>query len=196
MPYDLKYLSIFACGKSIFGFFNLQIYIFFDRQMNILDIIILICFIPALVQGLRKGFIAQVIAIISILAGVFLSFQFSTRVSGWMAQYIEGSEQVMKIVAFALILIAAIVALTALGKLLEGMLKIVMLGWLNKLLGVLFSFLKCGLIVGLVIMAFNSLNSTFHFVEEAELSKSVLYPPLKELAYTVFPYLKELVFWK
>jgi membrane protein required for colicin V production len=196
MPYDLKYLSIFACGKSIFGFFNLQIYIFFDRQMNILDIIILICFIPALVQGLRKGFIAQVIAIISILAGVFLSFQFSTRVSGWMAQYIEGSEQVMKIVAFALILIAAIAALTALGKLLEGMLKIVMLGWLNKLLGVLFSFLKCGLIVGLVIMAFNSLNSTFHFVEEAELSKSVLYPPLKELAYTVFPYLKELVFWK
>ena len=196
MPYDLKYLSIFACGKSIFGFFNLHIYIFFDRQMNILDIIILICFIPALVQGLRKGFIAQVIAIISILAGVFLSFQFSTRVSGWMAQYIEGSEQVMKIVAFALILIAAIAALTALGKLLEGMLKIVMLGWLNKLLGVLFSFLKCGLIVGLVIMAFNSLNSTFHFVEEAELSKSVLYPPLKELAYTVFPYLKELVFWK
>ena len=164
--------------------------------MNILDIIILICFIPALVQGLRKGFIAQVIAILSILAGVFLSFQFSTRVSGWMAQYIEGSEQVMKIVAFALILIAAIAALTALGKLLEGMLKIVMLGWLNKLLGVLFSFLKCGLIVGLVIMAFNSLNSTFHFVEEAELSKSVLYPPLKELAYTVFPYLKELVFWK
>ena len=102
----------------------------------------------------------------------------------------------MKIVAFALILIAVIAALTALGKLLEGMLKIVMLGWLNKLLGVLFSFLKCGLIVGLVIMAFNSLNVTFHFVEEAELSKSVLYPPLKELAYTVFPYLKELVFWK
>ena len=177
-------------------FFNLQIYTFFDRQMNILDIIILLCFIPALIQGLRKGFIAQVIAIVAILAGVFLSFQFSTAASSWLSQYIEGSEQVLKIVSFALILIAVIAALTALGKLLEGVLKIVMLGWLNRLLGVLFSFLKCGLIVGLVIMAFSSLNSTFHFVEEAELTKSTLYPPLKDLAYKVFQYLKELLFWK
>jgi membrane protein required for colicin V production len=161
--------------------------------MNILDIIILICFIPALIQGLRKGFIAQVIAIISLLAGVFLSFQFSSAVSAWLSQYIEGSEPVMKTVSFALILIAVIAALTALGKLLEGMLKIVMLGWVNRLLGVLFSFLKCGLIVGLIIMAFSSLNTTFRFVDEAELAKSTLYPPLKELAHTVFPYLKELM---
>lgn len=164
--------------------------------MNILDIIILICFVPALVQGLRKGFIAQVIAIISLILGIFLSFQFSTAVSDWLAQYIEGSGEVLKLVAFALILIGVIAALAALGKLLEGMLKIVMLGWVNKLLGVVFSFLKCALVVGLIIMAFNSLNNTFHFVEEAELAKSTLYPPLKELAYTVFPYLKELVFWK
>lgn len=164
--------------------------------MNILDIIILICFVPALVQGLRKGFIAQVISIISLILGIFLSFQFSTAVSSWLAQYIDGSGEVLKLVAFALILIGVIAALAALGKLLEGMLKIVMLGWLNKLLGVAFSFLKCALITGLIIMAFNSLNSTFHFVEEAELAKSTLYPPLKELAYTVFPYLKELVFWK
>lgn len=164
--------------------------------MNILDIIILICFVPALVQGLRKGFIAQVISIISLILGIFLSFQFSTAVSSWLAQYIDGSGEVLKLVAFALILIGVIAALAALGKLLEGMLKIVMLGWLNKLLGVVFSFLKCALVTGLIIMAFNSLNSTFHFVEEAELAKSTLYPPLKELAYTVFPYLKELVFWK
>lgn len=164
--------------------------------MNILDIIILICFIPALIQGLRKGFIAQVIAIISLILGIFLSFQFSEAVSGWLAQYIEGSGEVLQLVAFALILICVIAGLAALGKLLEGMLKIVMLGWVNKLLGVLFSFLKCALVLGLVIMAFNSLNGTFHFVSEETLAESSLYPPLKDLAYKVFPYLKELVFWK
>ena len=164
--------------------------------MNILDIIILICFIPALIQGLRKGFIAQMIAIISLILGIFLSFQFSEAVSGWLAQYIEGSGEVLHLVAFALILICVIAGLAALGKLLEGMLKIVMLGWVNKLLGVIFSFLKCALVVGLVIMVFNSLNGTFHFVSEETLAGSSLYPPLKDLAYTVFPYLKELVFWK
>lgn len=164
--------------------------------MNILDIIILICFIPALVQGLRKGFIAQIISIVSILLGVYLSFQFSTALSVWLAQYIEGSEQVLKIVSFALILVGVMAGLTLLSKLLEKIVRFVMLGWLNKLLGVLFSFLKCALIVGLVIMAFNSLNNSFNFISEEELAKSVLYPPLKDLAYTVFPYLKDMLFWK
>lgn len=164
--------------------------------MNILDIILLLCFIPALIQGVRKGFIAQVIAIISLLAGVFLSFQFATAVSGWLAQYIEGSEQVMKIVAFALIFIGVIIVLNLIGKALEGIVRIVMLNWVNRLLGVAFSFLKCALIIGLVIMAFNSINNSFHLVSEEELAQSILYTPIKDMAYTVFPYLKEMLFWK
>ena len=44
-------------------------------------------------------------------------------------------------------------------------------------------------------MAFCSLNNTFELVSEETLETSVLFPPLKDLAYTVFPYLKELFFW-
>lgn len=163
--------------------------------MNIVDIILLICFIPALIQGFRKGFISQVIAIISIILGVWLSFRFSSSVSVWLVQYIQGSEQIMKLISFALILIAVIAGLTVLGRLIEGTFKLVMLGWLNRLLGVAFSLLKAGLVVGLAIMAFCSLNNTFGLVSEDTLNQSVLFPPLKDLAYTVFPYLKELISW-
>ncbi len=161
--------------------------------MNTLDIILLICFIPALVQGFRKGFISQAIAIISIIAGVWMSARFADVVSGWLGQYIQGSEQVLKVVAFALIIVAVIVGLTLLGKLLESTIRLVMLGWVNRLLGVIFSLLKTGLIVGLLIMAFCSLNDTFKFVNEETLNSSVLFPPLKNLAYSVFPYLKDLL---
>lgn len=163
--------------------------------MNIVDIILLICFVPALVQGFRKGFISQVIAIISIIAGVWLSARFTADASTWLAQYIQGSEQVLKVVSFALIFIAVIAVLAVLGRLLEGTVKLIMLGWLNRLLGVAFSLIKAGLIVGLVIMAFCSLNNTFSLVSEEVLNESVLFPPLKNLAYTVFPYLKDLLFW-
>ncbi len=162
--------------------------------MNILDIILLICFVPALIQGFRKGFISQVIAIISIIAGVWMSARFASLVSGWIGQYIQGSEQVLRIVSFALIIIAVITLLTLIGKLIEGTIKLIMLGWLNRLLGVLFSLLKAGLIVGLVIMAFCSLNDTFGLVSEETLNASVLFPPLKNLAYSVFPYLRDLLF--
>ena len=161
--------------------------------MSILDIILLICFVPAIFQGLKKGFIAQAISIISIVAGIWASARFADITADWVAQYITASEQVLKLVAFALILVVVFLALAALGKVLEGMFKLVMLGWFNKLLGLVFSLLKTGLIVGLAIIAFNSLNETFNFVQESVLNESVLYPPLKKLAYEVFPYLKDLL---
>ncbi len=163
--------------------------------MNTVDIILLICFLPALIQGFRKGFISQIIAIISIILGAWLSFRFASEVSVWLAQYITGSEQILKIIAFALILTAVIIGLTLLGKLLESTFELVMLGWLNKLLGAAFSLVKAGLLIGLAIMVFCSLNNTFSLVSEEVLKESVLFPPLKDLAYTVFPYLKELLFW-
>ena len=161
--------------------------------MNILDIILLICFVPALIQGIRKGFIAQAISIVSIIAGIWTSARFADVVSAWIGQFITASEQVLKVVAFAIILVIVFLVLAAVGKLLEGMFKLVMLGWLNKLLGVVFALIKTGLIVGLVIIAFSSLNETFKFVQESVLNESVLYPPLKNLALEVFPYIKNIL---
>lgn len=155
----------------------------------------MICFIPAAIQGVRKGFIAQIISIASIILGVWASARFASQASAWLAQYITASEQVLKVTAFAAILILSFVLLAMVGRILEMTFRLVMLGWLNSLLGALFSLVKAGLVVGLVIMTFCSLNNTFGLVSEDVLNGSVLFHPLKELAYTVFPYLKDLLFW-
>jgi membrane protein required for colicin V production len=110
-----------------------------------------------------------------------------------VASYITASEQVLKVVAFALILVVVFLVLAAFGKMLEGMFKLVMLGWLNKLLGLIFALLKAAIITGLLIMAFSSLNDTFHFVQDQVLNESVLYPPLKKAAFEIFPYLKDML---
>lgn len=163
--------------------------------MNIIDIILLICLIPAVVQGLRKGFISQAISIISLIFGVWMSARFASIVSEWIGQWIAASAQVLELVSFALIMIIVFLVLGALGKVIEAAIKLVMLGWLNKLLGVAFSLLKAALITGLVIMAFSSLNQTFGLVKPEILGDSVMYTPLKKIAYDVFPYLKGLIFW-
>lgn len=163
--------------------------------MNVLDIILLICFIPAVIQGIRNGFIAQIISIAALILGVWASARFTPEVSTWLAQYITVSEQVMKVISFTAILLMSFLVLALIGKFLEATFKLVMLGWLNSLLGAVFSLIKAGLVIGLVIMAFCSLNNTFDFVSEEVLNESVLFPPLKKMAYTVFPYLKELLFW-
>ena len=163
--------------------------------MSIVDIILLICFIPALISGIRKGFISQVISIISIIAGVWVSYEFSTQVGTWLGQHIEAADNVLKLISFILIMIAVFSGLALAGKLLEGLVNFVMLGWVNKLLGVAFAMLKTGLIVGLLIMVFCSLNNNLHMVSDDVLADSVLFTPLKNVAYTVFPYLKSMIFW-
>ena len=161
--------------------------------MSIIDIILLICFIPALITGLKKGLISQLIAIISIVAGVWISFEFATVTSQWLGQYLEAPENVLRIAAFALIMVGVFVTLGLIGKLLEGILNLVMLGWVNKLFGVLFSFLKTALITGLLIVVFNSVNTSLNLVSTETLSESILYTPLKNFADSVFPYIREMV---
>ena len=163
--------------------------------MNVLDIILLLCFVPAIIGGLRRGFIAQVVAIISIILGIWLSFKFSAVLSGWLGQWIEAGEQVLHVISFAVIMILAILALAAVGKLIEATVKIILLGWLNRLLGLIFALLKYALIIGLLLMLFNSLNGQIHMVDKEVLDSSLLYGPLLNLANSVFPYLKALIFW-
>lgn len=158
--------------------------------MNILDIIILICLIPAIIQGLRKGLISQVISIASIFVGVWSSVKFANLTSQWLAQYVSASEQILKITAFILIMVGVFFILAMIGKLLEATIKLIMLGWVNRLLGMVFALMKCALILGLITLAFTSLNNTFGFVKPEYLADSILYPLLKDFADSTFPYFK------
>ena len=161
--------------------------------MNILDIIILICLIPSLIQGLRKGLISQAISIISLIAGIWASARFADIVGVWLAQYITASEQVLKLVSFAIVMIVVFIILGLIGKLLDGIIKLVMLGWMNRLLGAAFALAKAILILGLLMLVFNSLNANFNFVDPQVIEESVLYPILKGISDTVFPYLKSII---
>jgi membrane protein required for colicin V production len=161
--------------------------------MNILDIIILICLIPAIIQGLKKGFISQVISIASIILGIWLSSQFANVVGEWIAKYISVSEQALKLISFAVILVGASLALSAIGKLIESLLGAIMLGWVNKILGLVFALAKTILILGLISMLFESVMTTFHITTPAAVADSALYPYLKSISDTVVPFIKSML---
>ena len=67
-----------------------------------------------------------------------------------------------------------------------------MLGWLNRLLGLVFALLKAALVLGLIVTLFDSLNGIFKIVDQETLDASFMYPGLKNFADMVFPYLKKL----
>lgn len=163
--------------------------------MATIDIIIVILLVPAVFQGLTKGFMSQAIALVSVIAGAWLAFHFSEKICGFIAPYLgEISPTVLHIVGFVLIFTLVVFLLYLVGGLLKKIIKFAMLGWIDKLLGIILALLKISFVIGILIILFNSLNNTYGWVDEAKLSESILYGPFKDAAYKVFPYLKALLF--
>lgn len=164
--------------------------------MNFIDITILLCCVPAIFCGLSKGFIAQAAALVALVLGAWMSFHFSSTVVEWIRPAMDVSPVILQVIAFTLILMAVFLALTLAGKALEGLVKVVMLGWLNKLLGVAFSLLKVILAIGLVILLIDTVTHALEIDCSKTTAESLLYNPVKSFADVFFPYIKELIFNK
>lgn len=162
--------------------------------MSTVDIIILIPFLPAIWRGVTKGFIEQATALTALLLGAWMSYHFSAQVCEWLRPYLEVPDLALSVISYAAIVTAVVLLLFTAGKILTGMVRLVLLGWLDRLLGFVFAMLQAGLLTGLVIILFDTVNLRFGFVSPETLDASQLYAPLRDISYTFFPYLKEFLF--
>ena len=161
--------------------------------MNTLDIIILICFLPGIIRGLSKGFLEQAVSLVGMVLSVWCAFKLRGLVCEAIAPHLEMSETLLNVVAFALILIGVSVLALILAKLFTKLVELMMLGWVNRLLGALTSCLVTLVVLGVVIVLFDTVNVKFGLVNSPLLSESVLYEGIKNLAILAFPYMKQLL---
>ena len=161
--------------------------------MNTLDIIILICFLPGIIRGLSKGFLEQAVSLVGMVLSVWCAFKLRGLVCEAIAPHLEMSETLLNVVAFALILIGVSVLALILAKLFTKLVELMMLGWVNRLLGALTSCLVTLVVLGVVIVLFDTVNVKFGLVNSPLLSESVLYEGIKNLANLAFPYMKKLL---
>lgn len=161
--------------------------------MTTLDIVLLLCFIPGIVRGISKGFLEQVLALVGIVLSVWAAFKFSALLCTWLEPRLGLSGTVLNVVAFALILVAVSLAVLLLAKLLTKVIQMATLGWVNRLLGLLFALVVNALVIGLVIILFDTLNQRFGMVQAETLDASLVYRTLRDISYFVFPYLKDLI---
>ena len=97
--------------------------------MNVLDIVLIILFIPAIIRGISKGFIEQVIALASLFLSAWLAYLFADKVGTWLSAYIDGvSKEVLYIFAFIIIIILTVMLLNLLAKVLSKVVSAISLG--------------------------------------------------------------------
>ena len=161
--------------------------------MGTIDIIIICCFLPSLYFGARNGFIKQIISLLIIFFGIRLALVFSPDVAEWFQKQTPLQPFWIAVISFSLVFLVVALLLSLAGKLLDKIIRITMLGWLNVLLGIVFSMLKVALVLSLVVYAVNAANELTGFISEEKLAESGFFPMLLDFSKTVFPALQSII---
>ena len=156
-------------------------------DVNVLDIVLGSLLLFGLVRGLMKGLFVEVASIVALILGVYGAIHFSDFAAAFLENRVDWDEKYINITAFAITFVVIIVVIALAGKALTKLADFASLGILNKLLGGVFGALKIGLILSIVLIIFNKMNSNIPLIEDHEMEDSMLYKPVKSIAPIIFP---------
>jgi len=161
-------------------------------MINILDIIVLIILIWFAGHGLVYGLIRSVFNLVGVIAALFVATLWLPIVSNFLKNHLPLPETQIGFISFVLIFIAVVVGFRLSAKILHEGLKIVLLGWINRVGGLLFGFLKGALLASglLWLIGLFPLSESIQKMQEDSVLSSRIKPVLP-LVYdgivTIFP---------
>jgi len=157
--------------------------------MNIFDILIIALLIFAFIKGLFKGFVMGLSGLIGIILGIYLAKYFSAPVIRF-AEFLFGIDQkISPAVGFIIVFLIAILLFHFIAILADKFISLIALGWLNKLLGGVLSFLKYLFIISAFLNAFDFINNNLNIISQETKQKSNLYTPVKKVVPATLPFL-------
>ncbi len=143
----------------------------------LIDIVLLICLVLALIKGYRKGLVLASFSFVGIFLGLAAAVKFSAIVAGWLKEYTHTAFGWLPFIAFVIILIAVWILVRIGSKLIETSLELVMLGWLNRLTGILLYALIYASVLSIVLFYADKLQ----LLKPYMISDSKCYPLIKPI---------------
>lgn len=153
-------------------------------SLNYIDIAVVCLLFYGLIRGAFRGFFVEIASLLALVLGVFGALHFSSFTANLLSSYLQW--EYLPLLAFALTFIGIIIGVTWVGKLLTKLAKVVLLGFVNRLLGAVFGLGKWLVICGVVIWILGQANSFVSFLPEELTETSLFYKPLQQLGNYLF----------
>lgn len=134
--------------------------------MSLLDITILTVLALGALRGLLRGLVKEVAALTALLLGGWMAFRFHEQAAVLLQGMVPPAAAQM--IAFATLLILVGLAAHLLGNLLTSLVKLALLGWVNRLGGMVLGCLEGAVILGMVFYAVISIPFSFQFKETVQ----------------------------
>ncbi len=120
--------------------------------MNAFDIVTIIIISFCLIQGLFKGLIREISAIVGVLAGFYGSYTYYYLLTPFLERWIA-NEGYRSILCFFLLFCMIVVLISLVAMMIRYLLNIVFLGWVDRLCGMVFGAVKGFIIISILLIS-------------------------------------------
>jgi membrane protein required for colicin V production len=115
--------------------------------MNLLDISILIVIVLTTIRGIFKGIIQEAATIVGIFASFFLASFYYKTLALWLTGFFPNHKIMLEILCFVSIFVLGMFLVHLLAMMTRGAIRLVLLGWLDRVLGGVFGLIKGAVII-------------------------------------------------
>lgn len=157
----------------------------------IVDILFAILLLLAVIKGWRRDLIIAVFSVIAIIVGIAAALKLSTLVAGWLKDSTNVSVQWLPFLSFAIVLIGVILLIRLGANLIEASLEVTLMGWVNRLGGMLLYIIVYTLAFSVLLFYATELK----LIKEETIAQSVTYSKIQPLGPMVINTLGRLVPW-
>lgn len=154
-----------------------------------LDIIIVIPILWGMFRGFKRGLIIELCTLMALVLGVYGATSFGDMAGQYLESEFNTDPRISLVLAFSIVFIIIVIAVFLFGKILEGLIKMVALGIVNKLFGLVFGGLKFALILSGLLFMINGFPLSEKLISSQWKSDSILYQPIASIAPRLFPIL-------
>jgi membrane protein required for colicin V production len=158
--------------------------------MNYIDIIILLPLLWAAFRGFTKGFIIAAASLLALILGIYGGIHFSGYAANLLAPHFEADFKHLRVVSFLATFVVIVIAVHMVAWLTDKLVSAVALGFVNRILGILFNTVKMAFIISVLIGMLNYFDPNSSILDAADKEASITYKPVEALAPALFPYLR------
>lgn len=161
----------------------------------LIDIIAFVLLLLAAFKGLRKGFIVALFSFLAFFIGLAAALKLSAATAAYIGSNVSVSQRWLPFIAFLLVFLLVVLLVRLGAKLLQGLVQTMMLGWLNRLGGLVLYVLIYFFIYSILLFYATQLN----LIKPATVQSSTTYnwiepyaPKLINVLGTIVPFFKNM----
>jgi membrane protein required for colicin V production len=159
--------------------------------MNWIDAIIVIILIISFVTGFIHGLVKEVASLAGLILGIWGAIKFSAFTAAKLYDWFDMTGQYVGIIAFLVTFGMIVVVIHFIGIIADRLVDAVALGFLNRILGMIFGVFKSVLIMSVVFVILNAIDAHKPFLPHERIEGSYLYNPISDIAPAIFPVIGE-----